>query len=166
MGVQGFPTLKIVKPGKKPGKPIVDDYRGERTAKAIVDAVIDKIPNHVKRLKDEDFEEWLEEGNGPKAILFSNKGTTSATLKAISVDFLGAINVAQIRETAKQAIEVFSKEKFPTLVLLPGDDKDPVTYDGDMKKDAMVKFLSQAAAPNPDPAPKKAKTIAFLCPGG
>jgi protein disulfide-isomerase A6 len=157
MGVQGFPTLKIVKPGKKPGKPIVDDYRGERTAKAIVDAVIEKIPNHVKRLKDDDFQDWLEESNGPKAILFSNKGTTSATLKAISVDFLGAINVAQIRETARQAIEVFHVEKFPTLVLLPGNDKDPVTYDGEMKKEPMVKFLSQAASPNPDPAPKKAK---------
>ena len=47
MGVQGFPTLKIVKPGKKPGKPMVVAYRGGRNAKAIVDAVIDKIPNHV-----------------------------------------------------------------------------------------------------------------------
>ena len=35
MGVQGFPTLKIVKPGKKPGKPIVEDYQGARSAKAI-----------------------------------------------------------------------------------------------------------------------------------
>lgn len=158
MGVQGFPTLKIVKPGKKPGKPFVEDYRGERTAKAIVDAVVDKIPNHVKRLKDDDFQDWLEEGNGPKAILFSDKGTTSATLKAIAVDFLGVLNVAQIRESAKQAIEVFNIEKFPTLLLLPGDDKDAVTYNGGMKKDAMVEFLSQAASPNPDPAPKKAKS--------
>ena len=158
MGVQGFPTLKIVKPGKKPGKPFVDDYRGERTAKAIVDAVVEKIPNHVKRLKDDDYQDWLEESNGPKAILFSNKGTTSATLKAISVDFLGVIGVAQIRETAKQAIEVFNIEKFLTLVLLPGSDKDPMTYSGDMKKEPMVAFLAQAASPNPDPAPKKSKS--------
>ena len=158
MGVQGFPTLKIVKPGKKAGKPIVEDYQGERTAKAIVDAVINKIPNHVKRLKDDDYQQWLEESKAPKAILFSDKGTTSALLKAISVDFLGAIDVAQIRESAKQAVEVFHVDKFPTLVLIPGGDKDPATYGGEMKKDAMVKFLSQAASPNPDPAPKKAKS--------
>ena len=158
MGVKGFPTLKIVKPGKKPGKPFVDDYQGARSAKGIYDAVVDKIPNHVKRLKDDDYEAWLEDGDGPKAILFSEKGTTSALLKAIAVDFLGAINVAQIRDKDREAVEVFSVEKFPSLVLIPGGRKDPKTYSGEMKKEAMVKFLSQAAEPNPDPAPKKAKS--------
>ena len=158
MGVQGFPTLKIVKPGKKAGKPVVEDYQGARTAKGIVDAVIEKIPNHVKRLKDEDYEAWLEEGEGAKAILFSDKGSTNALLKALAVDFLGGIEVAQIRDKEKEAVEVFHVEKFPTLVLLPGEGKDPVTYEGEMKKDKMVAFLSQAAAPNPDPAPKKAKS--------
>ena len=43
MGVQGFPTLKIVRPGKKPGRPIVDAYEGPRTAKGIVEAVKDKV---------------------------------------------------------------------------------------------------------------------------
>ena len=158
MGVQGFPTLKVVKPGKKSGKPIVEDYQGARTAKAIVDAVIEKIPNHVKRLSDKDYQIWLEDGDGAKAILFSDKGSTSATLKAIAVDFLGTINIAQIRDKEKEAVTVFHVEEFPALVLLPGDGKDPVTFDGEMKKDAMVSFLSQAAAPNPDPAPKKAKS--------
>lgn len=158
MGVKGFPTLKIVKPGKKPGKPFVDDYQGARTAKGIVDAVIDKIPNHVKRLKDDDYEAWLEDGDGPKAILFSEKGSTSALLKALAVDFLGVIDVAQVRDKEREAVEVFNVGTFPTLVLVPGGGKDPVTYGGEMKKEAMVEFLSQAAEPNPDPAPKKAKS--------
>ena len=158
MGVKGFPTLKIVKPGKKAGKPFVDDYQGARTAKGIYDAVVDKIPNHVKRLGDDNYETWLEDGDGPKAILFSEKGTTSALLKAISVDFLGAMKVAQIRDKESAAVEVFQVDKFPSLVLLPGGGKDPVTFDGEMKKEAMVKFLSQAAEPNPDPAPKKSKS--------
>ncbi|TKA83764.1 hypothetical protein B0A55_00068 [Friedmanniomyces simplex] len=163
MGVQGFPTLKIVRPGKKVGKPMVEDYRGERTAKGIVDAVVEKIPNHVRRLKDADYEAWLEEGGEsarPKAILFSEKGTVSALLKAVAVDFLGAIDVAQIRNKELEAVEIFNVEKFPALVLLPGTGKDPVHYNGEMKKEAIVAFLSQAASPNPDPAPKekKAKT--------
>ena len=158
MGVQGFPTLKIVKPGKKSGKPIVEDYKGERSAKAIVDAVIDKIPNHVKRLKDDDFNAWLEEGDGPNAVLFSEKGTTSALLKAVAIDFLGSINVAQIRSTEKKAVKMFHVEKFPSLLLLTGGTSDVVTYSGEMKKDALVEFLSQATPPNPDPPPKKAKS--------
>lgn len=156
MGVQGFPTLKIVRPGKKPGKPLVEDYRGERTAKAIVDAVIDKIPSHVKRLKDADYEAWVAEDAGPKVILFTNKGTVSPLLKAIAIDFLGGLDVAQIRDKEKGAVEAFGVEKFPTLVLLPGDGKEAITYVGEMKKDSIVKFLSQAATPNPDP-PKKEK---------
>jgi len=156
MGVQGFPTLKIVRPGKKPGKPIVEDYQGARSAKAIVDAVIEKIPNHVKRLKDSDYAAWVEE-DGPKAILFTDKGTVSALLKSVAIDFLGSINVAQIRNKEAEAVEAFGVEDFPTLVLLPGGGKDPVTFDGELKKDAIVKFLSQVAAPNPDPAPKADK---------
>ncbi|KAF2217406.1 hypothetical protein CERZMDRAFT_80171 [Cercospora zeae-maydis SCOH1-5] len=158
MGVRGFPTLKIARPGKKAGKPIIEDYQGARSAKAIVDAVIDKIPNHVKRLKDDDYAAWVAAGTGPKAILFTNKGSVSALLKAVAVDFLGALDVAQIRDKETEAVGTFEVEKFPTLVLLPGGGKDPITYDGEMKKESIVKFLSQAAAPNPDPPKPEKKT--------
>ncbi|KAE8444168.1 hypothetical protein EG329_000856 [Mollisiaceae sp. DMI_Dod_QoI] len=161
MGVQGFPTLKIVKPGKTRGKPITEDYQGPRTAKGIVDAVIDKIPNHVKRVDDKTLEAWLEEANETaKAILFTDKGKTSALLKSIAIDFKGSIHVAQIRNTDKEkaSLELFGISKFPTLLLLPGGkEAEGIVYDGEMKKEPMVEFLSQAAAPNPDPAPAKVK---------
>lgn len=161
MGVQGFPTLKIVKPGSKPGKPIVEDYQGPRTAKGIVDAVIDKIPNLVKRVDDKTLEKFLAEANDTaKAILFSDKGKTSALLKAVAIEFKGSIQVAQIRNTEKEkaSLELFGIEKFPTLILLPGGkEAEGIVYDGEMNKEGMVKFLSQAATPNPDPAPAKVK---------
>lgn len=159
MGVQGFPTLKIVRPGKKPGRPTVEDYQGARSTKAIVDAVIDKIPNHVKRLKDADYAAWTA-AEGPRAILFSDKGTVSALLKSIAIDFLGSIEVAQIRDKEKEAVGAYNIEKFPTLVLLPGEGKEPITYSGEMKKPAIVEFLSQITPPNPDPAPKTKKSKA------
>lgn len=170
MGVQGFPTLKIVRPGAKTGKPVVEDYQGPRTASGIVDAVVEKINNHVKRVSDKDFDSFLSTGNDTaKVILFTEKGTTTALLKSIAIDFLGSLSVAQVRNTQKKAVETFGIEKYPTLVLLPGGDKDGIVYDGEMKKEAIVKFLSQAASPNPDPSakdkakkakstPKKAKT--------
>lgn len=157
MGVQGFPTLKIVKPGSKPGKPIVEDYQGPRTAKGIVDYVIDKIPNVVKKVDDKSLEGFLADET-PKAILFTEKGSTTALIKAVAIAFKGSINVAQIRNTAKGAVELFGVTKFPTLLLLPGGkDAEKIVYDGELKKDAMVKFLSQVATPNPDPAPAKVK---------
>lgn len=159
MGVQGFPTLKIVRPGSKKGKPIVEDYQGPRSAKAIVEGVVDKINNHVKRLSDKDIAEFLATKNETaKALLFTEKGTTSALLKSVAIDFLDVMPVGQIRNTQKAAVEMFGIDKFPTLVLLPGGDKDGVVYDGELKKAAMIEFLSQAGSPNPDPAPKKEKS--------
>ena len=154
MGVQGFPTLKIVRPGKKAGRPIVDDYNGPRTATGIVEAVVDKINNHVTRVSDKDLDAFLGR-EGPKALLFSEKGATSALLKGIAIDFLDVIAVAQIRSKEAASVERFGVTAFPTLVLVPGGDKEPVVYNGAMKKAAIVEFLSQAGAPNPDPAPPK-----------
>jgi len=158
MGVQGFPTLKIVRPGKKPGRPNVEDYQGPRNAKGIVEAVKDKITNHVKRVTDKSFEDWMAEGKSThKAILFSDKGTTSATIKAVAIDFLGSLNVAQIRDKEKASVERFGITKFPTLILLPVGEEEHSTYDGDMTKEGINKFLSKVASPNPDPAPKAVK---------
>lgn len=158
MGVQGFPTLKIVRPGKKPGKPFVEDYQGARSAKAIVDSVVDKISNHVKRIGDKTVDDWLKEGNDTaKAILFTEKGTTSALLRALAIDFLGSISIAQIRDKESKAVGIFGVDEFPKLVVLPGGEKEALVYDGELKKAPMVEFLSQVASPNPDPAPEKAK---------
>jgi protein disulfide-isomerase A6 len=159
MDVKGFPTLKIVRPGKKAGRPTVEDYQGPRTAKGIVESVKDKIPSHVKRVTDKDLDAWLTENNSSaKAILFSEKGVTSALLKAVAIDFLGSISVAQIRSKEAAAVSLFGVTSYPALVLLPGGTKDPVVYSGEMKKTAIVEFLSQAATPNPDPAPASSKS--------
>lgn len=158
MGVKGFPTIKIVRPGKKVGRPNIEDYNGPRTAKGIVEAVVDKITNHVKKVTDKDIDDFLSTNNETaKAILFSEKGTTSALLKSIAIDFLDVVQVAQIRSKEAKANELFGIESYPSLVLLPGGDKLGLLYDGEMKKDAMVKFLSQAGSPNPDPAPEESK---------
>ncbi|OBT50077.1 hypothetical protein VE04_09008 [Pseudogymnoascus sp. 24MN13] len=144
MGVQGFPTLKIVKPGKKFGKPIVEDYQGAREAKPIVEAVSAKIANHVSKVTDKELDAFMAENvDTHKAILFTEKGSTSSLLKAIAIDFLGGIKVAQIRSKEARAVEMFSVEKFPTIVLLPaGNGASATTYDGELKKDDIVKFLS------------------------
>ncbi|EEP81829.1 conserved hypothetical protein [Uncinocarpus reesii 1704] len=162
MRIQGFPTLRIVVPSDKPGKPKHEDYQGARTAKGIVDAVVEKIPNHVKRLTDKDIDGWLANSNETaKALLFTEKGTTSALLRALAIDYLGKIHIGQIRNKETSAVDTFGITKFPTLVLLPGSDKPSMVYDGELKKKPIVEFLKQVAEPNQDPpesAAPKAKT--------
>jgi protein disulfide-isomerase A6 len=160
MGIKGFPTLKIVRPSSKQGKPVVEDYQGARAAKAIVDAVVDKIPNHVKKVDDKGVESWLSTGNDTtKAILFSDKGTTSALLRALAIDYLGSVSFAQVRNKEKATVNTFGITKFPILVILPGGDKEGIVYDGEMKKEAMTAFVKEASgvSPNPDPAPAQPK---------
>ncbi|KAI5304941.1 hypothetical protein KEM56_005649 [Ascosphaera pollenicola] len=159
MGIRGFPTLKIVVPSTKPGKPIVDEYRGKRGVRDIKRAVIDRIPNHVKRVTDKDLDSWLAEANSTaKAILFSKKGTTSGILRSLAIDFLGSIEVAQVRNKEKATVSMFGIKSFPTFVLLPGGDKELLIYQGAMEKKPMLEFLSQVASPNPDVAPQKKKS--------
>ena len=144
MGVQGFPTLKIVKPSsKKSGKPIVEDYQGPRSASGIVDAVKAAIPNNVKKITDKGLSAFLDSSNSSsKAILFSDKGTTSALTKVLATEYLGSMTFAQIRNKESAAVSMFGVTEFPTLIVLPGGKEEPVKYDGLFKKDAMKNFLN------------------------
>ena len=145
--MKGFPTLKIVKPSSKGGQPFVDDYRGARSAKAITDTVLDKIPNYVKRLDDKDFHTWLADDNSTaKAILFTDKWSPSALYKVLAMEHRDHIHFAQVKDKSQDVLDLFGVLSFPTLILLPGGDEAAKHYSGELKKDKITEFLSQAAA--------------------
>ncbi len=148
--VKGFPTLKIARPGPKLGRPGFDDYQGGRSAKAMTQAVLEKLPNHVTRLTEKTYAQWHDGDarDAPKAILFSDKGVTSNTYKALASDFFGKIQFAQVRDKERGLVERFGIESFPKLVLVPPKDEEHVVYDGEMTKDAMLAFLSQVSPLN------------------
>ncbi|MCJ1283767.1 hypothetical protein MMC26_003098 [Xylographa opegraphella] len=147
MGIKGFPTLKTVRPTLKKGKSIRVDYKGARTVAGIVEAVKDIIPNHVTRVSDKELDKWLDDDNSTaKAILFSNKGTTSATIKVLAGEFYGNMHFAQIRDKDTTAVSTFGITKYPTLIVLPGGTAPAVTYSGEMAKTPMAEFLSQYAS--------------------
>ncbi|CUS15200.1 unnamed protein product [Tuber aestivum] len=162
-GIQGFPTLKVFKPGKRKGKPIVEDYQGARKAGAIVSHVAELIPNHVARVTDAKFDDFLSENNETaKAILFTNKGATTPLWKAIAIDYLGIMGFAQIRDKEKHAVETFGVIKYPTVVLLPGGDAEGIVYEGNgFSKDALLKFfqatvpLTKGTSPSAEPNEKE-----------
>lgn len=159
MGVQGFPTLKIVKPRKGKGKRgAMEDYQGQRSAKAIVEAVKERMPNHVARVKDEAaLGKWLGEGTASakaKAIVFGEKPLVPAVAKALAVDFLGGIEFAYVRSSERGVVGRYGVDKFPAVLLLPEGEgtKEPIRYEGEMKKAPLVQFFSQVMPPHPDAA--------------
>ncbi|CRK26570.1 hypothetical protein BN1708_018243, partial [Verticillium longisporum] len=62
----------------------------------------------------------------PRAILFTEKGTTSPLLRSIAIDFLDVITIAQARNNQKAVVEKYGIEKFPTLILLPVGASEPM----------------------------------------
>jgi protein disulfide-isomerase A6 len=173
-GVQGFPTIKIFKPSKKKGKPIVEgemlqvtscgrcgeltkvfnyaDYMGERTAKAISDQITKRIPDHVKRLTNTTFEEFLANKNeSAKAILFTNKAKPSPLWKSLAIDFIDVIQFAQVPNSEKAVAEKFGVEKFPTIVMLSGGEKEGVVYEGELNKPQLFHFFKEFQEPKKDP---------------
>lgn len=160
MGVQGFPTLKIIKPSKTRGKPSIEDYQGPRTASGIVDAVKSAIPNHVKRITDKGLDAWLTTDNETaKAFLFSEKGTTSALIKVLASEYLSTMKFAQIRNKEAAAVEMFGVEEYPTLFVLPGGTSEAVKFEGSFTKESMKSFLSQFAELGPSSSSKKQKPL-------
>ena len=130
---------------------------GERTAKGIVEAVKDKIPNHVKKLQGDGLDNWLETESSPaKAIVFTDKGTTSPLVKSLAIDFLGTIAFAQVRH--KATAEKYEVSEFPSVLLITSAGATPILYHGELTRASLVSFLSQVAPPNPDPAPKGQKS--------
>lgn len=160
-GVEGYPTLKIIKPGKTPGKPKIENYNGPRTAKEIVKTVVQNIPNLVKTLHQNTAEEWIQTTNEfPRAILFTEKPKVSALWKAIAIEFKGNVQVAQLQTDLNKdsQAKLYEITKLPTVLLLkPGVDVEKLRYDGEMNQEKLVEFISQVTTPNPDPAPVNSK---------
>lgn len=74
-------------------------------------------------------------------------------IKSVAIDYLGVINVAQVRDKEKSVVSMFGIEKYPSMVVLPGGDKEPVFFTDDkITKTTLINFLITIALPNPDPA--------------
>lgn len=147
-GIQGFPTLKIMRPVKKNGKRTFKaiDYNGQRTVKAIVDQLRSDMPSEVRRLESEQMKQFLSHRNETaKVLLFTKKGTISPIFKALSTTYKDQISFAQVRDNQKAAVAEFGVENFPTLLILPGGMTPAETYTGEMKLAPMSQFLSSFA---------------------
>lgn len=92
---------------------------------------MERIPNHVTRLTSDKLNDWFVEKNDTtKAVLFTEKGTTSALYKALAIEFLGRALFAQIRNREEEAVNMFGVKKYPTLIVLPGGEAPGKVYEG------------------------------------
>lgn len=147
-GIQGFPTIKVMTPKKgKNGKRTfsTDDYKGQRTVKAISDFVTSVMPSTVQKLTSDSLPAFLQKQNETaKVLLFTKKGTTSAIYKALSTSFFEGVVFGQVRENQKEVVETFGISSFPTLLVLPGGAQPKLVHSGDMKLESLKEFVTSA----------------------
>jgi len=166
-GIRGFPTIKIFGAGKD-YKKSPDDYQYQRTAGAIVNTLLEKfraLPDPVKRLSTPDqLNQFLSDDSSVRAVLISSKDSNPNLFKSIAVELRSNNNVKlafvpqSSLQTMKDAIAVvvpdsgewINKIKAPALLLYPEGksvaSSEPLFYEGKMKKDQILKFVSSHVA--------------------
>eukprot|EP00271_Cylindrocystis_brebissonii_P012862 TRINITY_DN3237_c0_g1_i2.p1 TRINITY_DN3237_c0_g1~~TRINITY_DN3237_c0_g1_i2.p1 ORF type:complete len:433 (+),score=88.82 TRINITY_DN3237_c0_g1_i2:402-1700(+) len=165
-GIKGFPTLKIFGANKK--KP--EDYNGGRTAKAMTDALIALLPNHVTVLSSKTFDNFFTtKPSVPKAVLFTSKTSTTALYKALAVDLQERMELGEVRSKKEKALlgkYGLAENDLPALLAFPlpsaaeeGEDAEETKeafqkYDGELKHKPLLKFLKKYALPKPEPVKK------------
>eukprot|EP00928_Gymnodinium_smaydae_P066420 TRINITY_DN49434_c0_g1_i1.p1 TRINITY_DN49434_c0_g1~~TRINITY_DN49434_c0_g1_i1.p1 ORF type:complete len:305 (-),score=83.38 TRINITY_DN49434_c0_g1_i1:57-971(-) len=128
--VEGVPTVRMILPGKLQ----TEDYRGERTAKAMKAAAYQAMPSFVDVATPAGLDAWLSRGaaDARSAVLFSAKGSVPPLFKAVSSAYRGHIRFAQVTiadlSTASGAAAALAKRfelsQLPTLVVLKRDADD------------------------------------------
>ncbi|KAI3641461.1 hypothetical protein MIR68_000591 [Amoeboaphelidium protococcarum] len=174
-GIQGFPTIKIfpasVKDGKASGnkgdkkapkqqqqQKIAVDYQGQRTAKALVEAAVARLPSKfVERIigssssssasaskkSGKSMEEFFSINNStsPKVILFTDKVQVSPLYKSLSLRFsqqfvFGQVNGKKFADLQQQ----FGISILPSLIII-GLDGQVSVYNGTLKATDLRKYL-------------------------
>ncbi|KAK9462630.1 thioredoxin-like protein [Lipomyces oligophaga] len=153
--VKGYPTLKIFTPPKIAGsKPRVEDYQGQRTAKAIANTVIGHLRNHVKRLTDSEVIAWLEESTMPSVLLFTDKTAIPPMFKALAIDYSGTADFGYLKKGEKAIAKQYGITKYPAVVVLTKNNDGSTEshfYSGEHKKELLYDYISKYAMPTEGP---------------
>ncbi|CAO3625508.1 unnamed protein product [Mucor hiemalis] len=169
--IKGFPSIKVFSPelrkNKKTGQltKVPSDYQGPRDAKSIVDYLLSYQPSNVqfvkwnekdvKSKKSISLDNFLATKNEtlPKALLFTNKASTTPLYKALSIDFKDRMAVGEVKHTEKSIVAEYDIQSFPTLLVISPED-GIVKFDGKLNRDSLKTFLTKYALP---PIDKNAK---------
>ena len=79
-------------------------------------------------------------------LLFTQKKSTPPLFKSLSKDFKGIIVMGEVRSSEIELCQKFGVAEFPKIIVLtdPQDHKGPI-YEGELKKDQLMKFIRKHA---------------------
>jgi thioredoxin-like negative regulator of GroEL len=165
-GVRGYPTIKLFKPASS----APEDYNGQRTAAAMSEFILQAIPNHVVSLTSSSTSKFWSQApsSAPRVILFTSKASTSPLYKAKAMEYSKKAVFGEVRSSSKELCEKYGVTSFPTLVMLPSEDAEPVRFEGTITADSVSAWLKtqlEGAAPAEESAEAKQQTKKVKVPG-
>ncbi|KAI8331820.1 hypothetical protein EDC96DRAFT_548709 [Choanephora cucurbitarum] len=164
--IKGFPTIKVFSPELRKNKRTgeltksASDYQGPRDAKSIVDHLLSYQPSQVlfvkwnekdvKSKKSISLDNFLNTKNEtlPKALLFTNKPTTTPLYKALSIDFKDKMLVGEVKSSEKNIIAEFGIQSFPTLLVI-SPEHGSVQFEGKLNHQNLKEFMKKYALSSP-----------------
>eukprot|EP00298_Acanthocystis_sp_HF-20_P006430 c16294_g1_i1.p1 GENE.c16294_g1_i1~~c16294_g1_i1.p1 ORF type:complete len:443 (+),score=235.84 c16294_g1_i1:145-1473(+) len=156
-GIKGFPTIKVFGSPVASSKPqktkSATDYNGGRTAKDISNYALSLLPSKQvsKITSKESYDEFIkkaDEKTQPKVILFTEKPNSPPLYSSLSLEFHEKVlfGFAKKGSVPEEVLSELGVTSFPTIVLIPSssaEKKDVVKFDGEMKTDLLIKFVTQ-----------------------
>ncbi|KAG1080510.1 hypothetical protein G6F42_023324 [Rhizopus arrhizus] len=116
----------------------------------------------VKSKKSITLDNFLQTKNEtlPKALLFTNKPTTTPLYKALSVDFKNRMLTGEVKQSERNIVSEYGVESFPTLLIV-SPEHGTVKFEGKLNRENLKAFMEKYALPSdkkspPSPPPKKA----------
>eukprot|EP01088_Endostelium_zonatum_P015808 TRINITY_DN4024_c0_g1_i1.p1 TRINITY_DN4024_c0_g1~~TRINITY_DN4024_c0_g1_i1.p1 ORF type:complete len:437 (-),score=126.53 TRINITY_DN4024_c0_g1_i1:26-1336(-) len=162
-GIKGFPTIKVfgaeLEPDtKKKGAFIKTptDYNGPRTAKGIVDYALSLLhARYIQKVTSSNVESILDFNNtklsppgAPRVLLFTNKKESSNLYKSLSMEYKGRAVFGEVRDKEKALLETYSITTFPQVLILTGNQPEPIRFDKSINYDNLHAFIEGHALPN------------------
>ncbi|CAG8452461.1 7070_t:CDS:2 [Paraglomus brasilianum] len=143
--IQGFPTIKLFPSRRVPDrrnpatytkKPKL--YSGQRTAKAFVDYVLAELPSYVQPISNKyptkkslTINEFLEKND-----------RTTPLYKVLSADYRGGL-FGEVRQKETEIVSRFNVTTFPTLLIIPKGETEPIKYEGKYNHKSLSDFLNK-----------------------
>mmetsp|Transcript_20467 Transcript_20467/g.41463 ORF Transcript_20467/g.41463 Transcript_20467/m.41463 type:complete len:407 (-) Transcript_20467:96-1316(-) len=138
--VTEFPTLKVIPPGGFG----VQDYTGERTAKAIYSWTLKFHQHFVEKVTSEDLDAFLNKNAGKyKALLFTDKGKTPLMWRGLSVDFYNKMTLGIVQKEEKGVCSRYKVTKFPTILVVKPGQKKPIKFEEKLEYQELFEFLNR-----------------------
>jgi protein disulfide-isomerase A6 len=134
--IQGFPTIKVF-PSQVQKAPkgegfikVPEDYNGPRTASAMANFAISKMPNYVTKVTSKNIDEFVGSADIGKALLFTNKKETTSLYKALAIDYHNRLNLGEVRDTEEDIVSKYGVTNFLLYWLsLPQEEMQSLTVE-------------------------------------